>query len=94
MTPEPIVPIDDLTRPRPVRIAAFLGLLAHAVLVLLALLLGWPGTVVAAAAGVIAVGQLGGWLFVETRVTPSSDPRTDTGVPLLPAGIDRLADGR
>lgn len=76
--------IVDLDRPRPVRIAAFLGLLAQAVIVLLALLWSWSPQIVAATVGIVAVAQLGGWLFVERRVTPTSSPAVRRGGQLVP----------
>lgn len=81
--------ITDTSRPRPVRVAAYLGALAQAGLVIAALAWDLRPDLVAAILGLILVGQLGGWLLVEHRVTPTSDPRTDTGVALVPATTGR-----
>ncbi|CRK59089.1 hypothetical protein [Alloactinosynnema sp. L-07] len=77
-------PIEDLDRPRPVRITAFAGLLAQALLVVAALIWALSPALVAAIVGVIAVAQTGGWLWVEKQVTPISEPRNDDGVLLVP----------
>lgn len=84
LTPLPGSP-EDLARPRPVRVTAFLGTLAQGLLVVLALALRWDGTLVAALVGVIAILSMAGWLFVERHVTPMSDPRDGHGRQLVPA---------
>jgi hypothetical protein len=79
---------SDTSRPRPVRIAAFAGFFAQAVLSVLAILFKLDPTLVGAILGAIAAGSLGGGLFVESKVTPTSSPATlrdDTLVPLVPA---------
>lgn len=76
--------ITDTSRPRPVRIAAYLGALAQAGLAVAALVWHLRPDLVAAILGLILVGQLGGWLLVEHRVTPTSDPRTASGARLMP----------
>jgi hypothetical protein len=66
--------ITDTSRPRPVRWAAFLGALATTVLATLAITLRIDPALLGSLLGVISIAQLGGWLFVEGQVTPTSSP--------------------
>lgn len=79
---------QDLQQPQPVRVAAFAGALAQAVLIVLSLTLDWDGALVAALTGVIGVAQLGGWLFVRTVVTPIASPQDEAGRALMPVEPD------
>jgi uncharacterized membrane protein len=75
----------DTGQPQPVRISAFAGLLAKAILVVLGLALPMSSDLLAALVGVVAVLELAGWLWVRTQVTPVASPRGQTGQPLVPA---------
>jgi hypothetical protein len=82
--------ITDTSRPRPVRYAAFGAALAQAVLAVLAIALKMDPVLVGSLLGVITIASLGGWLFVEQKVTPTSSPATTTSagnlVALVKAG--------
>lgn len=85
--------ITDTARPRPVRYAAFGAALAQALLAVLAIALKMDPVLVGSLLGVITIGSLGGWLFVEQKVTPVSSPAgfTSAGnlVPLVHAETPR-----
>lgn len=80
--------ITDPSRPRPVRLAAFLGTLLLALLGIATVVWSLAPALVGAVTVAIGVAQLGGWLFVEAAVTPVRDPAIDEGgglVRLVPA---------
>lgn len=82
------VDFSDASRPRPVRIAAFIFTVAQALLGTLAITLKLDPVLVGSLVGVIAAATAGGGLFVESKVTPTSSPATlrgDTLVPLVAA---------
>lgn len=79
----------DTSRPRPVRVTAFLATLATAVLAVLTATEVLSSAVAGSLLGVVTILGLGGWLFVEQKVTPVSSPaavtRDGTLVPLVEA---------
>jgi hypothetical protein len=99
MTNPNVADVSDTSRPRPVRIFAFGTSLAGALLGVLSIALNMDPNLVGALSVVIATASMGGWLFVEQQVTPTSSPaakrRDGTLVPLVRASGDRptpLAD--
>jgi hypothetical protein len=85
--------ITDTSRPRPVRIAAFVGFVAQALLSTLAIALKLDPALVGSILGVITVSTLVGWLMVEGKVTPTSSPAVERDgklVALAPARQEPL----
>lgn len=68
--------ITDTSRPRPVRISAFVGAAMTAALAVLTATEVWPPAVTGSLLGLVTIGSLAGWLFVEQKVTPTSSPAT------------------
>ena len=71
--------IVDVSRPRPVRISAFAGAAMTAVLSVLTATEVVSPVVAGSLLGLVTLVSIGGWLFVEQKVTPLSSPATTLG---------------